>query len=361
MSTAPRLVPPRTAFTPGQMALMAAEMVTLLLVMGAVVWMLRFLLLPVAAAILLSFFTSPMANFLERRGMYRWAAVLLCFTVVLGGLVAGVLALWPLVEGWLKSDPSAQNANGLEAQLLARTSVWQGMAEQAYPHVDWHGLFERAYRFVDGQRKDVVETLPTVALSVLSNLGSLMLAPVLAFFVMVNGQELRRATVAWVPNRYFEIALLLMHRVERQVAAYLRGVAIESTTVALLATGLLSLAGMPGAPVLAAIYGVMNVIPLVGPIIGAGVGLLYGMLDPGAPSLGVLALCYGIVYGIDAAFINPMVIGKNLNLHPLTIILGITVGGNIAGVLGMLLIIPTIATAKAVVLTVRESLAPVSQ
>jgi len=113
--------------------------------------------------------------------------------------------------------------------------------------------------------------------------------------------------------------------------------------------------GMPSALLFACIYGVANVIPLVGPVMGAGAGLLYALMDPSAPSLGVLAVGYLGVYVIDAMLINPMVVGKNLNLHPLTIIVGISIGGSLAGILGMLVSIPFIAIGKAIINTVWDA------
>jgi predicted PurR-regulated permease PerM len=58
---------------------------------------------------------------------------------------------------------------------------------------------------------------------------------------------------------------------------------------------------------------------------------------------------------LDAMLINPMVVGKNLNLHPLTIIVGISIGGSLAGILGMLVSIPFIAIGKAIINTVWDA------
>jgi predicted PurR-regulated permease PerM len=93
---------------------------------------------------------------------------------------------------------------------------------------------------------------------------------------------------------------------------------------------------------------------MLGPVLGAGAGLLFSLVEPTAPSMSVLVACYGVVYLLDAMFINPLVVGKSLNLHPLAIILGISVGGHVAGILGMLVSIPLIAIGKAVFVTVAE-------
>ena len=70
----------------------------------------------------------------------------------------------------------------------------------------------------------------------------------------------------------------------------------------------------------------------------------------------VLAVVYGVVHLVDAMFISPLVMGKSLDMHPLTVIVGIAIGGTLGGILGMLAIIPLIAVGKAIATTVAEGL-----
>ena len=132
------------------------------------------------------------------------------------------------------------------------------------------------------------------------------------------------------------------------------GIALENLLVTIIVAIPLVALGMPNALLFAVIFGVCNVIPFVGPFIGASAGLLFSLLDPSAPSLGVLAAVYVIVHFIDAMLISPWVMGKSLDMHPLTVIVGIAVGGTLGGVLGMLAIIPMIAVAKAIATTLAE-------
>lgn len=131
------------------------------------------------------------------------------------------------------------------------------------------------------------------------------------------------------------------------------GIALENLLVTIIVAIPLVALGMPNALLFAVIFGVCNVIPFVGPFIGASAGLLFSLLDPSAPSLGVLAV-YVSVHFIDAMLISPWVMGKSLDMHPLTVIVGIAVGATLGGVLGMLAIIPMIAVAKAIATTLAE-------
>lgn len=357
LSTAPqpadgRLVPVEAAASLGQQVARAVVVALILGAVGLVVWKLSFLITPLALAILGFYVLSPLVNVIENRGLPRWAGVLIVFVGGLLILVGVGMALWPSLERWLQQKPSqAGEKSVFEIQLQLRLDGWEKALAAKYRLIDWHQVFLNIHRFLERQRVGLMETLPSLALNAASSAGTFILAPIITLFLLIDGSAMHKAVVAQVPNRHFETVLQLIHRVDRQIAAYLRGAASESALVAALLAGVLWLAGMPSALLFAVIYGVANVIPLVGPLMGAGAGLLYALLDPNAPALGVLAACYGGVYVVDAMLINPMVVGKNLNLHPLTIIVGISVGGSLAGILGMLVSIPLIAVSKAIITT----------
>ncbi len=323
--------------------------------LGVALWQLvGFLLTPVVIAFLLSYCLGPLVNLGEDRGLPRWAAVLLVFGLgfaLVAGLVAGA---WPSLAEWLREPPSADETNVFASRLSERMLGWERDLQAAFPRVDWHAQFAKAHGAIESQRKELMETLPALALAALTNAGTFILAPIIALFILLEGAAMQKAVVALVPNRYFETVLVLLHRVDRQIAGYLRGTASESALVALLMSLVLWIAGMPKAWAFGLLYGVTNVIPMLGPVLGAGAGLLFSLVEPTAPSMSVLVACYGVVYLLDAMFINPLVVGKSLNLHPLAIILGISVGGHVAGILGMLVSIPLIAIGKAVFVTVAE-------
>lgn len=324
----------------------------------AVGWMLShlgFLLTPVALALLATYCLSPLVNLLENRRVPRWAAVLLCFTVLLTAVVGLGLAVWPSLEAWLQESPRPGEKSVFEVQLAQRLDAWEAAGRSMYPQLDWKAIFDQARDVLEAQRRGLMETLPALALEALSSLGTPVLAAVIAFFLLLDGAGFLRAVVSLVPNRYFETVLLLVHRVDGQIAAYLRGAASESALVALLLSTLLWLAGMPNALLFGCLYGVLNVIPLLGPLLGASAGLLFALIEPSAPPLGVLAACYGVTYAVDAAVINPLAVGRSLNLHPLVLILGVTIGGGLGGILGMLVSVPAIAVGRAILTTLMDA------
>lgn len=358
--TAPSAFPAGSFIPPRQELSLAEKVVKTLLValafaaVGGVLYVLRFLVLPVVLAMLLTYVLSPLADRLENAGLSRKLAVSICFGVIVAVMAALAVGVWPSLESWLQEAPQGTENSAFELQLERRLAEWQSALGARYPHVDWRSAFDKLRHVLQEQRRSLVEGLPAMAMGVLSHAGSVVLAVIIAIFVLLDGAAMKKALVALVPNRHFENALLMLHRVDRQISSYLIGTAIENALVTLLLAVPLYLLGMPNAFLFAVIFGVANVIPFAGPFIGGAAGLLFSLLDPTAPSLGALTAVYVVVHLIDAMLISPYVMGKSLDMHPLTVIVGIAVGGSLGGVLGMLAIIPLIAIAKAIASTIAE-------
>jgi predicted PurR-regulated permease PerM len=348
------LIPPRVQRTLGEKVVNAILAVGALALVLGVAWLLRFLLLPVTFALLLKYVMGPVVDTLENRGLSRSVAVGLCVTGLLAGLFAVGGIIWPSLESWLMEAPSGDEKSAFELQLEHRLDQWQATLSATYHQVHWDHVFDKLREVLQHQRKSLVEGLPAVALDVLSHGGQVVLALIITVFVLKDGWAMKKAVVALVPNRWFENVLVMLDRVDRQIAAYLIGTVAENTIVTVVLVVPLWLLGMPNALLFAVIFGVANVIPFAGPFIGASVGLFFSLLDPSAPSLGVLTLVYVVVHFVDAMLISPLVLGKTLDMHPLTVIVGIAIGGSLGGVLGMLVIIPLIAVAKAIIGTVAE-------
>ncbi|MBM4783379.1 MAG: AI-2E family transporter [Archangiaceae bacterium] len=350
------LIPPLKRLTLGEKVVQAIVIAMAIAAVIGVGWVLRFLIVPVIVALIFTYVVGPLADMLENRGLSRSRAVAICFGVLLGGLALIVAGVWPSLESWLEQAPQPGERSAFELQLEERLDGWQTSLSARYKQVDWHAAFEKLRHFLQTQRKSLMEGLPTMALGILSQAGSVVLALIIAFFLLLDGTAMKRAVVSFVPNRHFENALVMIDRVDRQIASYLIGTAVENLLVTVLVAIPLWLAGMPNAFLFAVLFGLANVIPFAGPFIGASAGIFFSLLDPNAPSIGVLVAIYVIVHLIDAMVISPVVMGKSLDMHPMTVIVGISVGGTLGGVVGMLAIIPLIAVAKAIASTVAEGI-----
>ena len=132
-----------------------------------------------------------------------------------------------------------------EAQLHARLADWQAVLTAQYPKVNWPSVIGNVQHFLETQQRTLVEGLPSMALGVASHAGSVVLALVIAVFVLIDGASMKKAFVSMVPNRHFENAMVMLDRVDRQISSYLIGTAAENALVTVLVAIPLYALGMP--------------------------------------------------------------------------------------------------------------------
>jgi predicted PurR-regulated permease PerM len=159
--------------------------------------------------------------------------------------------------------------------------------------------------------------------------------------------------VEWVPNRYFETALILFYKVDDQIGGYLRGRLIECMLVGATQMALMITAGFfapqPQILLISLVCGMTNLIPYVGPLLGAAFGVfLYLGSGAAMASCGVFLATVVLTHLVDNLVIAPAVLSKNVDLHPLTVVLVLVIGGEWLGVLGLLIAIPVAASVKVI-------------
>jgi predicted PurR-regulated permease PerM len=201
-----------------------------------------------------------------------------------------------------------------------------------------------------------------------NKLSAWMLAPLIFIFLGFDNGQIRRFFIGLVPNRYFELSLTVVDRLDDAIGKYLRGTLIECFLVGvILALGLILL-GIPAgvAVAIGVVSGLLNAIPFVGTAIALVIGLGYALvaenirplipgLNPNDLALYVVILVV-ITHVLDDVVFQPFVLGSAVNVHPLVVVIAIISGSLIMGLWGMLFAIPTVVVIKTAVATFFEEL-----
>jgi len=171
----------------------------------------------------------------------------------------------------------------------------------------------------------------------------------LTFFVLNGGQKMKKAFIQVVPNRYFEPTLMLIADLDQQLGDYLRSRLVETIALSILFTIGYWALGLRFAILLGVIAGLANLIPYLGPLIGVIPAIIVVFIDPylstGWSLLSVITLTL-VVQIIDNAIITPLIIGKSVDLGPVTTIVVILIGEQLLGLLGLLMAVPVAAMLK---------------
>ena len=133
--------------------------------------------------------------------------------------------------------------------------------------------------------------------------------------------------------------------VDQKVGAFIRGTLMKSLFVGVLTGGGLAIAGLPFAIMLGALAGIFNIVLYIGPVLAAVPGLLLSLL-PGSPNFFIVLAAYVIPQIFDGFVFTPVFLGKAADLSPLTVITVILIGGQLAGIAGIILAVPLGAILK---------------
>ncbi|HTU99565.1 MAG TPA: AI-2E family transporter, partial [Luteitalea sp.] len=165
----------------------------------------------------------------------------------------------------------------------------------------------------------------------------------------------RRSFEELIPPRYQPTFSPLFDEIGRILEAYVTGQLLVALGMAVLYAIGFWLLDVPAWAGIAAISGLLNAVPYIGTAIGLVLALTFTMADgAGLLRLGGVAGVFVIVQNVEGFFLTPRILGGRLQLHPMAVFLGILIGGNLFGLLGILLAIPTIAVAKVLAKFARE-------
>src|SRR5215469_2251273 len=196
-----------------------------------------------------------------------------------------------------------------------------------------------------------------------NKLSAWILAPLIFIFLGFDNGQIRRFFISLVPNRYFELSLTVLDRLDDAIGRYLRGTLTECFLVGLCLTVGLILLGIPMgiAVAIGVVSGLLNAIPFLGTaialVIGVGYALIAENVRPLIPGLNPNDLALYVVilvvvtHVLDDVVFQPFVLGSAVNVHPLVVVIAIIGGSLLMGLWGMLFAIPAVVVVKTVVAT----------
>lgn len=292
---------------------------------------------------LLAFVLDPLALILESRGMSRTLATVVLFCTIIAAGVIAVLLLIPLFFG----DITAIQINLDSAQTTAMIEKIEHLLEKDLSFLgmkDIH-LMEKIQKTIGSLGEWFVNHLLDMA----SLMIDVFLIPFITFFFLKDGRAFKKAFVSMVPNKYFEFTLRLIFNLENQVSNFLRGQLIDAMVVGILSTIALWIVGVKYFLFIGVFAGLANFMPYFGPIVGTALAVLVSLLNNGNfETVFSVILAFAVVKLIDDMAVQPYVVGKSVNMHPLIVLLVIIIGGKFFGILGMFLSVPAAGFIKVV-------------
>lgn len=319
----------------------------------AVLWVfyaLTGILLVVVLAIFFAYLIAPLVELVRRafttRGrehlMPRGLAIGVVYLVMFGSLTLAVVLLLPRVGNQLAE--LAQKVPDYLTSARTRAESLNAISRQLNLPPK---LREAASEKINASLTDIGNHLANEGLvntvNVLSYVPWLILVPILAFFFLKDAETFRRSVlhmlpqgrIRWRGDEFFQ-------DVNSTLAAYIRAQLTACLLIGTVCTLGFLLIGVPYALVLGVVAGMLEFIPLLGPVVVAVLAITVAGFDSGGEAVAV-AIFLGVLRIVHDYVIYPRIIGSGIHLHPLAIILAILAGHELAGVTGIFLAIPVIA------------------
>lgn len=277
------------------------------------------------------------------QGIASLLLVLLLILIVAGALTALIPPVIKEVTALVTHMP--QTVNGLQ-QLLNNTiqhSPLKNVDMSSYYRQFDHQLAKYAQVVLKGLSSrvgDIVNAVTNITVVTIT-------VPVMLFYMLKDGSKLAPSIQKWLSPHHVKEVDQLLGKMNDTLSSYIAGQVIECLFVGVFTTLGYLLIHQPMALVLGIVAGLCNIIPYIGPYIGIAPALFVSLTMAPQKIIPVIIVVL-IVQQIDGNVIYPNIIGKSLQIHPLTIILLLLAAGHIAGIGGMILCIPAYAVVKTV-------------
>ena len=304
---------------------------------------------PLILAAVVAFVLSPLANWFENRlSVRRGFAALLAYMVAIF-----ILVLIPLVI----IPPLSAQSTGLNLDFQRILSQIESLLESRYTIggyvIDVDTFFRQAF----GSLKVVIEPFfgQTLgyAIEVITSLVWIVFVFVVSFYLIKDGMKLTAWFEGITPVKYKHDFTILRGEINKIWSAFFRGQLILASVVAVIFTVVGFIIGLPFALAMGVLAGLLGFIPSIGHAIwlitasflAFFVGSTWIPIPNWVFTLIVIGL-HMIFQQFDLNYLLPRIVGRRVQLHPLVVILGVVAGALLAGVLGILIAAPTIATAR---------------
>lgn len=308
------------------------------------------ILMPFVIALLMYYLFNPFVNYLEKRKVKRIYGVGILFLLVIGLLVVAVGAIFPFLRDQIASF--IENFPDFIDSIIGTVTGW---VETLPFGAEIESFIEEGETFIasipdnlDQYLTDGFSGLSTVMAGVTNVVVTVITFPIILFFLLKDEKRFFNAVLGVVPPKWREDLIRVSSEINLQVGAYVKGQLIIASSIGVMMFIGFTVIGLEYNGVLAIIAGFTSIIPYIGPTLAFIPALVIALMDSWWMVLQLL-IVWAVVQFIDGNLIEPNVMGKQLNVHPLTIIIVLLVMGDLIGLFGLIFGVPIYAIIKVIV------------
>jgi sporulation integral membrane protein YtvI len=302
--------------------------------------------LPIILAIILTFILNPLVarlRILSRFRLPTGLAVLLSIAALSGVLAVAVSTIFaPFVSEF---NRFVVNLPDLIQKIQNLTGIIEERAQSVNLPANIRTMIDQVLSSAAGYAVTFGRRALGATVGFASQVVELVVVPVLTYYFLKDWRELKDSALEALPPDWRDKARIIGEEMAAAVSGYIRGQAVVSVIMGCLVFVGMYLLGVDYPLVLGLLAALTETIPIIGPIIGAAPAVFLAYLT--APELAVKVVVFFLaIHQLENHIIVPKIMGRSIDLHPVTVIISLLIGGQLMGIVGMILAVPVTALLK---------------
>ncbi|WP_193175513.1 AI-2E family transporter [Oricola nitratireducens] len=312
------------------------------------IFVFRTILLPFLAGLALAYFMDPVADFLERRRLSRFAATIVILLAFIVLFVIALAVIVPLL---------ASQASDFLKHLPSYVSQLQGMLANLSLETGWFAKYigidpQNLQSSVDELLKQGAGFLTTLfqgiwssGMAIINVAGLLVITPVVAFYMLLDWDKMVARVDSWVPRDHVENIRELGREINKAIAGFVRGQGTVCLILGVYYALGLTIAGLNFGLLIGLFAGLISFIPYVGSTVGLvlSVGVALVQFWPDWPMIVVVLGVFLVGQAIEGNILQPKLVGDSVGLHPVWLMFALFAFGSLFGFTGLLVAVPAAA------------------
>ena len=315
------------------------------------------LFVPIIITGFLYFLLNPIVKFLQKNKIPKTLAIIILYVGVIGIIILAIGSIVPMISKQVSelfsNIPKYADDAVKYFQYLNDTKQYKWIMNQEYVKIE--DITENLKAYAQTIPSNITNGIGSIISTMTKITITIVTVPFLLFYCFKDGSKFPEALSKFFPSSYRKEGLKIIKDTSETIAAYIQGQVIVALFVGTLSLIGYWIIGLDYALVMALVVAVTNIIPYVGPLIGGAPAVIIALFTSPTQALLVI-IVITIAQQIEGNILSPLILGKRLDTHPATIIILLLVAGNLAGILGMILAVPTYAAIKTIVININRLL-----
>ena len=303
---------------------------------------------PLFIGFVVAWLFNPLVLKLRRKGFNKYLAAMTIYAVFLIFLGIFIKVFIPVIYSQINDFVSMVPAI-LKNILNFVNNIFDKFSGSG---IDFSTTKETVIMNLSKLGADITAELPNNVLNIIiklfSGLGTFAMGLLIGLYMLFDFDGINNLIIKLIPKDHKKEIIKLLDNIGTEVRKAVNGTLLVACMVFLCDTVGFSIIGLDGALLFGLFCGITDLIPYIGPYIGAGVAAIIGFTQSPVIGLGVLIIAL-LVQLIENYVLQPIVMSNATQIHPIIIILGLLVFGHFFGIIGMILATPILSILKVII------------